>query len=61
MNIQVLKRVNCSCISGIKKNELKKIKETFLVKTDHFVYKISSGDNKKNLILGLISENGRQF
>jgi len=32
MNIQVLKRVNCSCISGIKKNELKKIKEKFLKK-----------------------------
>jgi len=58
MSVEILKRISSSCISGIKKNELKKIKETFLVKTNHNKYHLSSGGDKGIIIRGLLHENG---
>jgi hypothetical protein len=58
MSIQILKKISSSYISGIKKNELKKVKETFLVKTNHDKYHLSSGGGKGIMIPGLFHENG---
>jgi len=58
MSTQILKRISSSCISGIKKNESKKFKETFLVKTNHNKYHLSSVGGKGIMIGGLFHENG---
>lgn len=61
MRIQILKRISFLCISGIKKNELKKVKKTFLLKINNDQHHISSETNKGIMTCRLFHESEAQL